>query len=122
MKGAVKHINNFEETVAEIAIMNNYDYVICGHIHTPIIRNIFSNDNRSVQYLNSGDWVENLSSLEYNNGGWSIYNHGGEERQFTEENDEMADQFDELVDYDSRKLLQEVFAEIYEKEAALLSR
>ncbi|MHC1708145.1 MAG: hypothetical protein AB9842_11590 [Bacteroidales bacterium] len=24
--------------------------------------------------MNSGDWVENLSSLEYNNGSWTIYN------------------------------------------------
>ena len=25
--------------------------------------------------MNSGDWVENLTSLEYSNGKWSIYRH-----------------------------------------------
>ena len=27
----------------------------------------------SILYLNSGDWIENLSALEYNEGKWSIY-------------------------------------------------
>ena len=35
VKGAVKHINNFEETAANIAIEKKYDYVLCGHIHQP---------------------------------------------------------------------------------------
>ena len=29
----------------------------------------------SVMYLNSGDWVENLTALEYNNGKWEIFNY-----------------------------------------------
>lgn len=71
VKGALKHINNFEETVADIAIDNKYDYVICGHIHEPVIREI-TNQKGAVTYLNSGDWVENLSSLEYSDGKWRI--------------------------------------------------
>ena len=31
------------------------------------------NKDGSIVYLNSGDWIENLTSLEYNNGEWSIY-------------------------------------------------
>ena len=27
----------------------------------------------SITYLNSGDWVENLSSLEFTDGKWSVY-------------------------------------------------
>lgn len=72
VKGAVKFINDFEKVAADIAIGNKYDYVICGHIHHPEIREI-SNDRGKVTYLNSGDWVENLTSLEYNNGEWGIY-------------------------------------------------
>jgi len=34
-KSAVKFINNFETTAADIGISNKYDYVICGHIHQP---------------------------------------------------------------------------------------
>ena len=72
VKSAVKFIDNFEETAAEIAIHNEYDYVICGHIHQPQHRKI-ETDRGSVTYLNSGDWIENLSSLEFNNGKWSLF-------------------------------------------------
>ncbi len=72
VKGAVKFINNFEETAAGIAISNEYDYVVCGHIHHPEIREIANEQGKTV-YLNSGDWIENLTSLEYVSGKWSIY-------------------------------------------------
>ena len=72
VKSAVKFINNFEETAAEIAICNRYDYVVCGHIHQPSKRSI-QRDGGQVLYLNSGDWVENCTALEYNRGGWHIH-------------------------------------------------
>jgi UDP-2,3-diacylglucosamine pyrophosphatase LpxH len=72
VKSAVAFINNFEQTSAAIGIQNKYDYVICGHIHHPEIKTI-STDMGSIIYMNSGDWVENLSSLEYTDGEWSIY-------------------------------------------------
>ncbi|PKV63536.1 UDP-2,3-diacylglucosamine diphosphatase [Pontibacter ramchanderi] len=72
VKSAVKFINNFEQTAAEIAITNGYDYVVCGHIHQPEMRDI-TNMEGKVTYLNSGDWIENLTALEYDNGGWSLY-------------------------------------------------
>jgi UDP-2,3-diacylglucosamine pyrophosphatase LpxH len=72
VKSAVAFINDFEQTSAEIGISNKYDYVVCGHIHHPDIRNI-SNAQGSITYMNSGDWVENLSALEYADGKWSIY-------------------------------------------------
>jgi hypothetical protein len=28
-----------------------------------------------VMYLNSGDWIENLTSLEFNAGQWKIYRY-----------------------------------------------
>jgi UDP-2,3-diacylglucosamine pyrophosphatase LpxH len=71
VKKAVKHISDFEETAIELAIENNYDYVICGHIHEPkMIQKI--NKNGSTLYLNSGDWVENLTALEYNRKKWKL--------------------------------------------------
>ena len=72
VKSAVKFINDFEQTAADIGIFQKYDYVICGHIHHPEIKEI-SNKDGAIQYLNSGDWVENLTALEYNNSKWSIY-------------------------------------------------
>lgn len=74
VKQAVKFINDFERTVADIAISNEYDYVICGHIHHPDMKNMV-NDNGQVVYLNSGDWVENLTSLEYHLGEWRMYRY-----------------------------------------------
>ena len=72
VKTAVKFINNFEQTAADIGISNGYQYVVCGHIHQPEMRAI-SNTHGSILYLNSGDWIENLTALEYNDGNWRIY-------------------------------------------------
>jgi UDP-2,3-diacylglucosamine pyrophosphatase LpxH len=74
VKQAVKFINDFEKTAAEIAIENGYDYVVCGHIHQPEIKRV-TTPKGEVTYLNSGDWVENLTALEYNQGEWSIYRY-----------------------------------------------
>jgi len=73
-KDAVKFINSFEETAAELAIENGYHYVVCGHIHQPEKRNILAKEGE-VMYLNSGDWVENLTALEYKQGNWEIFRY-----------------------------------------------
>lgn len=88
VKSAVKFINKFEETVGGIGISNKYDYVICGHIHQPEIREI-ANHHGSVIYLNSGDWIENLTALEYINGKWEIYKYN--EEAINEESDTDID-------------------------------
>ena len=74
VKSAIRFVNDFECTAAEIAIENNYDYVICGHIHQPQDR-IITNEQGSVRYLNSGDRVENLTALEYYEGDWHLYHY-----------------------------------------------
>lgn len=74
VKKAVAWIGNFEQTAAELAIENNYSYVICGHIHQPQIRRV-DTAKGSVMYMNSGDWIENLTSLEYYNHTWEIYTY-----------------------------------------------
>lgn len=79
VKKAIAFINNFETTVAEIAIEKKYDYVICGHIHHPEKR-VIETEKGKVTYLNSGDWIENLSALEYTNKEWNIY-HYNEKQQ-----------------------------------------
>ncbi len=80
VKSAVKFINSFETTAADIGISNKYDYVICGHIHQPEMKEI-TNQHGSIMYLNSGDWIENLTALEYNNGEWIIYKYDETEMQ-----------------------------------------
>ena len=78
VKGAVKFINKFEATVCEIAAENKFKYVICGHIHQPEIRTVVTDDG-PVVYMNSGDWIENLTSLECNEGKWKIYKYAEDE-------------------------------------------
>lgn len=95
VKSAVKFINNFEETAVEIARENDYDYVVCGHIHQPEIREITEGDKK-VTYLNSGDWVENLTSLEYRKGNWSLY-HYMEDVQIHRKDRDSADP-EEILD------------------------
>ena len=82
VKSAVKFINSFEQTAADIAIVNQYDFVVCGHIHQPEMREI-SNPQGKTMYLNSGDWVENLTALEYVNNEWSIYRFNENEMKET---------------------------------------
>lgn len=83
-KDAVKFINHFEQTAADLAVDKQYDYVICGHIHHAEIRRVNSTEGTgSVLYLNSGDWVESLTALEYHNGEWKIFRYKAED--FTEE-------------------------------------
>lgn len=78
VKGAVKHISDFETTATDLAIANGFDYVICGHIHEPKIVEK-SNKNGKTLYLNSGDWIENLTALEYNSERWTIYFYDADE-------------------------------------------
>ena len=75
VKSAIKFIDNFEETAAQIAINNDYDYVVCGHIHQPQMKEIKNREGKKVMYLNSGDWIENMTALEYNEGSWSVYHY-----------------------------------------------
>ncbi|NRB63225.1 MAG: UDP-2,3-diacylglucosamine diphosphatase [Saprospiraceae bacterium] len=74
VKEAIKFISDFENTAIQLAAEQKYDYVVCGHIHRPQIRTVESK-GRQVTYLNSGDWIENLTALEYNWGHWSIYEY-----------------------------------------------
>jgi UDP-2,3-diacylglucosamine pyrophosphatase LpxH len=104
VKSAVKFINGFEQTAADIAISNGYDYVVCGHIHQPEIREI-KNHKGSVTYLNSGDWIENLTALEYNAGAWDLY-------RFREDLDTLAADVPEEELMTSVQLFQRLVAEL----------
>jgi UDP-2,3-diacylglucosamine pyrophosphatase LpxH len=74
VKSAVRFIADFERLAAELAIEKGFTHVVCGHIHQPTIRT-HRNAAGEVTYLNSGDWVENLTSLEYTGGRWTVHRH-----------------------------------------------
>jgi UDP-2,3-diacylglucosamine pyrophosphatase LpxH len=84
VKSAVKFIDNFEKTATDLAIDNDFQYVVCGHIHQPCIKKI-ETDKGSCQYLNSGDWIENLTALEYNNEHWKLYSYHNPQQIFLPE-------------------------------------
>jgi UDP-2,3-diacylglucosamine pyrophosphatase LpxH len=70
VKGAVNFIFDFESTLSDYCKSQGYDGVICGHIHTAVIKQI-----DGVEYMNSGDWVESCTALvENTDGTWEIIN------------------------------------------------
>ena len=96
VKSAVKYVNNYEKTAVQIALRNRYDCVVCGHIHQPKMEIVSDPQGNSVTYLNSGDWVENMSSLEYHKGKWSIYYYQEDSVHMEEERSEFF--FDSELD------------------------
>jgi UDP-2,3-diacylglucosamine pyrophosphatase LpxH len=71
---AIAKVNDLEQIAAELAIKKKYDYVICGHVHQPVIRTIENSDGKVV-YMNSGDWVEHMTALEYENKKWRLFQY-----------------------------------------------
>ncbi len=58
VKGALQYLTDYENTLADVARTRGVDGVVCGHIHQPVVKTI-----GEIQYLNSGDWVENCSAV-----------------------------------------------------------
>ena len=103
VKTAVQYFANFERKAAEIAEKNGYKYVVCGHIHTPKIES-FEINGKEIIYMNSGDWLESLSTLEYVNNEWSIYMHKRTEKDF--KNDESS-----KIEMTNKELYRDLIAE-----------
>ena len=112
VKRAVKYVQDFENIAAELAIEKSYDYVVLGHIHQPQMRSIITKKGRTL-YLNSGDWIENLTALEYVNKEWTIY-------QYDENDYNEAEPISDLQEIDYDKVyasvvegkVQEIFNEL----------
>jgi UDP-2,3-diacylglucosamine pyrophosphatase LpxH len=58
VKKVVSSISNFEQSVAHYAERFHADGIICGHIHTPAMKQLYG-----VNYYNTGDWVESRTAL-----------------------------------------------------------
>lgn len=103
-KDAVKFINDFENTASDLAIEKGYKYVVCGHIHQPEMREIISPKGK-VLYLNSGDWVESLTALEYHAGKWCVYKYQHDAGPyFIDETEDFLDSQDLDAMLDIKKL------------------
>ncbi len=109
VKSAVKYINNFEDTAAQLAIQKGFDYVVCGHIHHPEDKFILGVEGGKIRYLNSGDWVENLTALEYHKKKWKCFQFQEERAKIDQEVEDLNDFT--LVDFDNKKLFQKMLAD-----------
>lgn len=109
-KDAVKFINDFEVTAAELAIDKGYSYVVCGHIHQPEMKKI-DTARGSVLYLNSGDWVENLTALEFHDGQWDIFRYQPSVFTSDEDDTDLLDTEDLDSKLDVKSMLQRFVAE-----------
>jgi UDP-2,3-diacylglucosamine pyrophosphatase LpxH len=76
VKAATNYVNDFETTAIKMAMRNDCEGVVCGHIHQPADRLI-----EGSHYLNSGDWVENITAiiLDHQNT-FSIFNASAKEK------------------------------------------
>lgn len=113
VKSAVSYINNFEKTATDIAILNGYEYVVCGHIHQPAIKSI-KNKTGETTYLNSGDWIENLTALEYHEGSWKMYEY---EKDYLEIS--LAELDDPLVELNKTELFHLMQVEFNQMKSSL---
>lgn len=58
LRGAARFVSGFERALARHGEALRVDGVICGHIHTPRIKQL-----DGVLYLNCGDWVDNCTAI-----------------------------------------------------------
>lgn len=58
VKRAVEFLSYFEDAMIRLAERRGVDGIICGHVHTPEIRDV-----GGIKYFNDGDWVESCSAM-----------------------------------------------------------
>ena len=92
-----EQISLFEKNVAKMAINQHYDHVVCGHSHFPN-KQIIETTKGECLYLNSGDWVQHMTALEYSFKRWKIYRY---------QNDKLASFYmdEELKSMDINELI-----------------
>lgn len=82
-----EYISEFENKVVDLARDNNFDCVVCGHVHHPK-KQLMEGAKGNVLYLNSGDWVTHMTALEYAFKRWKLYRY---------ENDKLSPFFEDAV-------------------------
>jgi len=74
MRGVKRRLGfqqDFERQCTEYAFQNQYEGIICGHIHAPAIV-----QRNRITFCNIGDWVENCTALlEYADGSMELHYH-----------------------------------------------
>ena len=87
VKKAVNFIFEFERNLAKYCKSRGYDGVVCGHIHTPEIKDV-----NGIRYMNDGDWVESCTAIVEHDTGifemvhWKDIDHDSD-KLFEEQNE-----------------------------------
>ncbi len=87
VQGAATFISGFERALARHGTALGVDGVICGHIHTPALKQV-----DDILYLNCGDWVDNCTAIvEHPDGRMELVRHGEFPTSVDGHADESAD-------------------------------
>jgi UDP-2,3-diacylglucosamine pyrophosphatase LpxH len=111
VKSAVMFMSNFEEMAIRLGMEKGYDYVICGHIHQPKERKVTREGSRKITYLNSGDWIENMTALEYHKKKWSIYYYVKDFELISSPLTTTGELFPDKADFDNKALFKMMLSE-----------
>ncbi len=77
VKKALQFVFDFEDTVMRAARQRGVDGIICGHIHSAVIR-----EADGVSYVNCGDWVDSCTAIvEHLDGRLELIDWGGKEHR-----------------------------------------
>lgn len=70
----LKKDRTLRETTVKLAVGRGCEYLICGSPHR--LSNLWLDTSiGKCQYLSAGDWIENLTALEYNFKRWKSYRY-----------------------------------------------
>lgn len=71
VKQATSLVGNFQQHLTHHATQRGCQGVVCGHIHTPVIR-----ETNGFTYYNTGDWVESCTALiEHVDGRFELFRY-----------------------------------------------
>jgi UDP-2,3-diacylglucosamine pyrophosphatase LpxH len=85
LKGALEFVYGFEESVVHHVRQTGYDGVVCGHIHSPAIKDI-----GGITYINCGDWVDSCTAIVEHHDGRMELVHWRENAVLSEEKSQEA--------------------------------
>lgn len=71
---SVSQVQQIEKALADLAIEQAVDYVICGHLRAPK-KELLATGHGSCTLLSAGDWIKSLTALEYSFKRWKIYHY-----------------------------------------------
>ena len=103
IKHAIQFIHSFEEAAINYGKQLEVDAVVCGHIHKKKMEKRI-NENKTIEYYNSGDWVENMSALEFKEGCWSIFRYDELDflylRRRFQFKEDTVESFNQMIEHD----------------------